>query len=53
MLSARATYPTDLKLLDIVTLIVGYLVRSANYNARMYSTVGHALYVCVCNFMHP
>jgi hypothetical protein len=50
MFPARATYPTDLKLLDMVTLIIGYLVRGANYDARMYSIVGHAL--CVCNFIH-
>ena len=48
MFPARATYPTDLKLLDMVTLIIGYLVRGANYDARMYSIVGHALCVCVC-----
>jgi len=47
MFPARATYPTDLKLLDMVTLIIDYLVRGANYDARMYSTVGHALCVCV------
>ena len=47
MFPARATYPTDLKLLDMVTLIIGYLARGANYDARMYSTVGHALCVCV------
>ena len=56
MFPARATYPTYLNLLDMVTLIIGYLVRGANYDARMYSTVGHALCVCVCvcvcNFIH-
>ena len=48
MFPAHATYPTDFNLLDMVTLIIGYLVRGANYVARMYSTVGHALCVCAC-----
>ena len=52
MFPARATYPTDLKLPDMVTLIIGYLVMGANYDACMYSIVGHALCVCVTSYIY-